>query len=103
MRAVDELWPLTAGRLLELWKEARGIEDPLERVLTCNVRILMECCRFQGQRVYGGEAEALADLTAREMDRLLKRLAEGGGPLDRPSGEDNPNFDTARFQALRGE
>lgn len=104
MRDIDELRPLTAGRLLELWKEARDIEDPLERVLLCNVRILLECCRCQGKPVYGGEAEALADLTAREMERLLRRLAEGGGITGRP-GEDagNPNFDAARFAALRGE
>lgn len=106
MRDVDELRPLTAGRLLELWRDTREIEDPLERVLTCNVRILAECCRFQGKRVYGGEAEALADLTGREIHRLLCRLAEGDGearPLaPRPAGE-NPAFDSARFEALREE
>ena len=32
MREIDELRPLTAGRLLELWQEAReAAEDPLER------------------------------------------------------------------------
>ena len=107
MKDIDELRPLTAGRLLELWKNARGIEDPLERVLMCNARILVECCRHQGRPVYGGEAETLADLTAREMEGLLRRLAEGGGPWDRRPGgetpEGNPNFDAARFEALRGE
>ena len=48
MRDVDELRPLTAGRLLELWREGRETEDPLERVLLCNGRILAECCFCQG-------------------------------------------------------
>ena len=78
MREIDELRPLTAGRLLELWQACREAGDPLERVLLCNGRILSECCFAQGKRVYGDEAEALADLTGRQMERLLRRLAEGG-------------------------
>ena len=107
MREADELRPLTAGRLLELWQEYRETGDPLERVLRCNGRILSECCYFRGERVYAGEAEALEDLTPRRMERLLERLAEGGGPLEGRSGgapaEENPDFDAARFEALRGE
>lgn len=59
MRAVDELRPLTTGRLLALWRESREADDPLERVLLCNGRILAECCFFQGERVYEDETEAL--------------------------------------------
>ena len=105
MRDVDELRPLTAGRLLELWREGRETEDPLERVLLCNGRILAECCFCQGERVYGTPADALEDLTGRQMDGLLRRLAEGGGPLPdrRPqAGTVNPEFDAARFAALWG-
>ncbi len=101
MRNVDELRPLTAGRLLALWRQCREAEDPLERVLTCNGRILSECCFFQGERVYGDETEALADLTGRQMERLLCRLAESGGSEeDRRSETVNPEFDAARFAAL---
>lgn len=107
MRAADELRPLTAGRLLALWREYRETGDPLERVLRCNGRILSECCFFQGQRVYADETVALEDLTPRQMEYLLARLAEGGGPLgDRSESgpaEENPAFDAARFEALRGE
>ena len=107
MRAADELRPLTAGQLLALWREYRETGDPLERVLRCNGRILSECCFFQGQRVYADETEALENLTGRQMERLLARLAEGGGPLERRSenspAEENPEFDAARFEALRGE
>ena len=105
MREIDELRPLTAGRLLELWQACREAGDPLERVLLCNGRILSECCFAQGKRVYGDEAEALADLTGRQMERLLRRLAEGGGCEDRrPRRETmNPKFDAERFEALRGE
>lgn len=102
MRDIDELRPLTAGRLLELWRQCREAEDPLERVLACNGLILSECCFFQGERVYGDETEALADLTGRQMERLLRRLAEGGGSEDRrpQAGTVNPEFDAARFAAL---
>ncbi len=104
MREIDELRPLTAGRLLALWRQCREAEDPFERVLTCNGRILAECCFFQGERVYAGEAEALADLTGRQMERLLRRLADGGAERP-PAGREtvNPAFDAARFEALRGE
>lgn len=102
MRNVDELRPLTAGRLLELWRACRGVEDPLERVLLCNGRILSECCFSQGERVYGDETEVLADLTGRQMERLLRRLGSGGGSEDRrpPAETVNPEFDAARFAAL---
>lgn len=102
MRDVDELRPLTAGRLLELWQAYRKVQDPLERVLRCNGRILSECCFSQGERVYGNEAEVLTDLTGRQMERLLRQLAEGGGSEDRrsPAGTVNPEFDAARFAAL---
>ena len=90
MRESDELRPLTAGRLLALWREYRETGDPLERVLRCNGRILSECCFFQGQRVYADEAEALEDLTPRQVERLLARLAEGGGLLERRPGNVPP-------------
>ena len=49
MREVDELRPLTAGRLLAIWREsAREAEDPLERSLLSNARVLAECCWSQG-------------------------------------------------------
>jgi len=107
MRDIGELRPLTAGRLLELWRECREIDDPLERVLRCNGRILSECCFLRGERVYQSETEALGDLTGRQMERLLLRLAEGGGPEVRRSeggpAAENPGFDAERFRALRGE
>lgn len=108
MRDMDELRPLTAGRVLALWWESREASgDPLERALLCNGRILSECCFFQGERVYGDGAEALADLTGRQMERLLLRLAEGGEeegnhPLFPAPGAENPAFDPARFRALGG-
>jgi len=107
VRDIDELRPLTAGRLLGLWRACREIEDPLERVLRCNGLILSESCFSQGERVYKDETEALEDLTGRQMERLLLRLAEGGGLSGRRSErgpmEENPGFDPARFQALQGE
>ena len=101
MRTVDELRGLTAGRLLELWRACRKeAEDPLERVLLCNGWILAECCYCRGERVYAGPGEALADLSPRQMERLLLRLAEGGAPAG--SEAENPGFDPARFAELKG-
>lgn len=107
MRDVDELRPLTAGRLLSLWRTCRTIEDPLERVLTCNGRIAAECCFLRGRRVYEDGAEALEDLTGRELERLLFLLAEDVGRESLPGSgggtAENPAFDRGRFEALRRE
>lgn len=107
MRDIDELRPLPAGRLLELWRESRESGDPLERVLLCNGRILARCCFFRGAPVYRDEAEALEDLTGRQMERLLLRLAGDGGEETGPAAPgnsaENPAFDPARFSALGGK
>ena len=104
MRDIDELRPLSLGRMLALWRSYRETGDPLERAALCNGRILAECCFFEGRPVYRDEAEALEDLTARRMESLLLRLAEGGGRLPGPAAAegDNPAFDAARFRALGG-
>lgn len=98
MRTVEELRPLTAGALLALWRRYRETcSDGLERTLLCNAAILREACFCQGEAVYEDELAVLRDMTAREMETLLVRLAEGGG------GEPvNPDFDSGRFDAMRG-
>lgn len=101
MREIDELRPLTAGRLLALWREVRKTsEDPLERTVLCNARIAAECCFFRGEPVFADEQEVLAALTGRQLERLLRRLSEGAPA---PGGERNPAFDESRFAALREE
>ena len=100
MRDIDELRAPTAGRLLVIWRETRETaEDPLERTLLCNARVLAECCFFQGEPVFADEVEVLAGLTGRQMEGLLGRLA-GNGPASHPAGV-NPAFDQERFDALR--
>ena len=97
---VDELRGITAGRLLTIWQETREMtEDPLERSLLCNARVLAECCYCGGERVFADEAAVLAALTGRQMESLLVRLA--GGAAEECSAEENPSFDRARFDALR--
>lgn len=99
MREIDELRPLTAGQLLEIWRQTRETaEDPLERTLLCNARVLAESCFFEGAPVFSGEMEVLAALTGRQMEELLGRLA-GNGPAPRPV-DVNPAFDRKRFDAL---
>lgn len=99
MRDMDALSPLTVGALLGLWRRYREkIDDPLERTLLCNAAILRESCRFQGESVYADAEEVLRDLTPREMETLLLRLADG----ETGAGPANPGFDAERFAAMRG-
>ena len=99
MRDIDELRPLTAGRLLTLWREHRD-EEPLERALLCNAQVLAESCFYHGEPAFGSGEEVLEELTGRQIESLLRTLAEGGRP--RPAGE-TPSFDQRRFLRLRGE
>lgn len=101
MREIDELRPLTAGRLLALWREVRErAEDPLERTVLCNARIAAESCFYRGEPVFASEQEVLAALTGRQLEGLLRRLSE---EAPAPVGVGNPAFDESRFAALRGE
>ena len=99
MRQPDELRHLTAGRLLTLWRESgKAAEELMERALLCNAAVIAECCFLQGEPVFAGTEAVLEELSPREMETLLRRLT-----LETPRGqeEENPAFDTARFEALR--
>ena len=101
MRELDELRQLTAGRLLAIWRESgEAAEEPGERALLCNARVLAESCFYRGEPAFGSSEEVLEELTGRQMESLLRALAEGGQP--RHAGE-NPSFDQGRFLRLRGE
>ena len=100
MNGIDELRTLSAGRLLTVWRETRELtDDPLERSLLCNARVLAECCYCEGEQVFRDELAVLSELTGRQMERLLVRLA-GDAPASAPAAV-NPTFDQARFDALR--
>ena len=99
---IDELRPLTAGRLLSIWRSCReAAEDPLERTLLCNGEILAQCCFFQGERAFSDSEAVLKALTGRQMESLLRRLAGEEAPPS--AGGENPAFDQGRFAALLGE
>nr|WP_325299550.1 hypothetical protein [uncultured Dysosmobacter sp.] len=99
MREIDELRPMTAGRLLALWRESRtAAEEPLERTLLCNAAVLAESCFFQGERVFRDGTAVLEELTGRQIEELLRALAAGGQPA---AGVENPAFDQGRFETLR--
>ena len=93
MRNIDELRPVSALRLLTIWRES-GEEDPLVRSLLSNAGVLAACCYAGGEAVYADAEDVLADLSPREMEQLLNLLAGGGGQL-------NPAFDETRFRSLR--
>ena len=92
MRDIDELRPLTAGRLLALWRETR------ERTVLCNARIAAACCFYRGEPVFEDEQAVLADLTGHQIETLLRRLAEAE-PAKEETG--NPAFNQRRFETLR--
>jgi hypothetical protein len=100
--AVEELRPLTAGRLLTIRQTAaEQTEDELARALLCNAQVLAESC-FQGGRPVFADGQAVLDaLTCREMETLLELLAAGEQPA--PAAPVNPRFDAGRFARLREE
>lgn len=101
MRDIDELRAMTAGRLLNVWRESREqSEDPLERTLLCNAEVLAESCFFQGERVFQDGTAVLEELTGRQIESLLRQLASGGQP---EAVVENPAFDRTRFETLREE
>ena len=94
---IDGLRPISALRLLTLWRESgRETEDPLERGILCNARVLAECCLSGGEAAFADGEAVLAALTGRQMETLLRRLA-GEGTAARTV---NPAFDQGRFTAL---
>lgn len=100
---IEELRPLTAGRLLAIRQTVRReTEDPLEQALLCNAQVLAECCRRSGERVFSGREAVLERMTCREMEKLLGALATGEAPAATAgvSGE-NPGFDIGRFARLK--
>ena len=99
MRALDELRQLTALRLLTIWRECgEAAEEPVERALLCNARVLAESCFYQGEPVFESGEEVLDQLTAREMETLLQQVAEGRTAA---AAAVNPGFDLKRFECLR--
>lgn len=100
MRAWDELRPLKAGRLLTLWRESgKAAEEPVERALLCNAAVVAESALLEGEPVFESPEAVLETMTPREMETLLRRLAEGRSVVE----EENPAFDGERFEALRKE
>ena len=99
MREIDELRPLTALRLLTLWRESGcKAEEAMERALLCNAAVLAESCFFRKEPVFQGAEAVLEMLTPHEMEVLLRRLVEGKAA---PEGAGNPAFDAQRFRALQ--
>lgn len=100
---IDELRPLTAGRLLTIRREVCTKDcDRLETAALCNARVLAESCYTDGNRTFADGQAVLEAMTFQEMETLLQRLAWRGGTAAPPPAA-NPQFDEARFQAMRRE
>lgn len=100
LEEIDRLRPMPAARLLAIWRDTREqTEEPLERCLLCNARVLAECCWRGEERAFASAEQVLAALTGRQMEALLRRLMEEE-PARVPETE-NPAFDPERFRALR--
>jgi len=97
---VEELRPPTALRLLSIWRESgepdRG--NPV-RGLICNARVLAESCYTGGTAVFENAEAVMSALTPRQMETLLRRLA--GEEAQDMADVNNPEFDAARYAALR--
>lgn len=99
--APDSLTPLSAGRLLRIWRDvAAKEENEAVRGLLCNAQVLAESCFLGKKRMFDGPEAVLEAMTVGEMEALLRWLAEEKPSL--PVGA-NPNFDPTRFQAMRRE
>ena len=97
---IDRLRPVTAGRLLEIWRNTRErTEEPLERCLLCNAQVLAESCFREGEAVFHSAEAVLEQLTGRQMESLLRRLL-GEEPEAAAPEAVNPDFDPERFRAL---
>lgn len=95
----DTLRPPKAGELLCIWREVAAQEESeTVRGLLCNARVLALSCFRDGERMFDGPEAVLEDMTAGEMETLLRRLARGA--VSAPAGV-NPAFDAERFQAMR--
>ena len=96
MPSVDELRPLTAGRLLEIRRQVcSGNTEEWAIAAECNAQVLAECCFDGGERVFSDGSAVLATMTFREMERLLHYLSGEEYPAA------NPNFDPSRFRAMK--
>ncbi|MEA4994370.1 MAG: hypothetical protein VB060_11230 [Oscillibacter sp.] len=99
--APDKLTPLSAGRLLGIWRDvAAQEENETVRGLLCNARVLAESCFLGGERLFESAEAVLEELTAGEMETLVRHLA--GKKTDLPA-EVNAGFDPERFRAMRGK
>ncbi|MEA4941374.1 hypothetical protein SDC9_99529 [bioreactor metagenome] len=99
MTAPDKLNPLSAGRLLSIWRDmAAQEENEAVRGLLCNARVLAESCFLGERRMFDGPEAVLETMTVGEMETLLQRLASKEPSF--PTWA-NPNFDPVRFQTMR--
>lgn len=99
--APDRLNPLSAGRLLSIWRDVSAKEkNESVRGLLCNAQVLAESCFLGEKRVFDSPEAVLEAMTVGEMEALLQRLAGEKPSLPAMA---NPNFDPARFQVMRRE
>jgi hypothetical protein len=99
--APDSLHPLSAGRLLRIWRDvAEREQNEMVRGLLCNAQVLAESCFSGEERMFDDPETVLEAMTVGEMELLLRQLT--GEKPSLPAGA-NPNFDPDRFRAMQRE
>lgn len=99
MTRPDTMRPLTAGRLLQIWREISASEkNELIHGLLCNARVLQESCFLDGKPLFNSAQAVLDALTVEEMEELLAVLFR---PKYQTMTGSNPHFDEARFYAMQ--
>lgn len=99
---------LSAAELLEIRRRVSAEEaaDELERCMRGNAMVLAVCCvKEDGCPAFESGQAVLERLTAPEMERLLRRIAEGDtadGAARSQEGAGNGSFDEERFLRLKG-
>lgn len=99
---------ISAAELLAIRRSVMEMElaDELERCMVGNAMVLAACCMEDGQAAFESGQAAMSRLTAQEMERLLRRIAEADGAAARPAAESwedggSAGFDEARFLRLK--
>lgn len=99
---IDQLRPLTAGKLLQLRHDPLLDQcTPEEAGLVGNALVVAACCLREGQVVFQNGQEVLEQLTAEEIEGFIRAIAAGETrPPQQTHAAENAGFDLSRFSRM---